>query len=723
MVMNGSHGARRARGLLLCACVGGMPCAHAQALSPDADEAPEIELQEVKVRERPIDPPEFDARRSVSVRDAQVLQREQPASLFEAVRDVPGIAVQGGPRASGMSFNIRGYGDGEDVQVRLDGVIKGFEKYRFGGTFIEPELLKSVEVQRGPQIASGSGALGGTVSAATRDAADLMAPGERVGARLKQAVSSNNNEDLTLVMAYARPMNRVDLLASHLRRRSNDIRLSDGSRLALSANDAESHLFKASVLPRDDLLLSLSAVSYRETGLQPYDATGGEPGFFGEVRRDIDDRTVSARLEYLPSTPLVSLKLAVGEARTALLDRHAPGKSLFANAVTGEVSDHYAYTNHTVDLTNTSTLTMGGLPLTVLAGAQWVENVRETARFRARIPSSNGGFDPSIPPGIKRNGALFVQPRLDLGPLEIAPGLRRDQYEVSATGGSAALLAALGEAERIAFGRTTSSLGLSYVPQPSPVRIFYNYAQAFRPPLVDEYFIQGAFGRCTASNLKDLAPASRVCGRLYRPQDATHQEAGASLSTRLASIGAQLDAKLTLFRVETRHLLRSIQRVSDTEVGQPGWEARRGLEFESSLRGPRGYLRLSYARMHGRLDLGGGLDRPSAPAPLYNVPGDTVSVSAGWRVDECVELGVGYQHVAARRVVLATVAGVDQIGWQDGHALWSANARLQLSDKVELRLSGENLANQRYQLMSSFAGGIGFEAPGRNLRIALVARL
>lgn len=695
---------------------------------PRADAAPqsdvqEIELQEVKVKERRIDPPEFDRNRSVSVRDAEVLQRAQPASLFEAVRDVPGISVQGGPRPSGMSFNIRGYGDGEDVQVRLDGVTKGFEKYRFGGTFIEPELLKSVEVQRGPQIASGSGALGGTVSATTRDAADFLAPGARVGARLKQAVASNNNEDLTVLMAYARPMDRVDLVASRLRRRSADIRLSDGSRLALSANDAESHLFKASVLPRDDLLLSVSAVDYREAGLQPYDATGGEPGFFGEVRRDIDDRTVSARLEYLPSNPLLSLKLAVGEARTSLLDRHTPGRSLFANVVTGEVTDHYDYTNRNVDLSNTSTLNLGELPITVLVGAQWTESVRETARFRARIPSTNGGFDPAIPPGIKRSDAVFLQPRLGLGPLEVVPGLRRDHYAVSATGGSAELLAGLGEADRVRFGRTTPSLGLNYALRPVPLQLFYNYAQAFRPPLVDEYFIQGAFGRCTSSNLKTLAPASRVCGRLYRPQDATHQEVGASLSTRMASIAAQLDAKLTVFRIDTRHLLRSIQRVSDTEVGQPGWEARRGLEFESSLRGARGFVRLSYARMQGRVDLGGGLDRPSAPAPLYNVPGDTVSVSAGLSLGERVELGMGYQHVDARRVVLATVGGVDQIGWQDSHALWSANARFTLSPYLELRLSGENLANERYQLMSSFAGGIGFEAPGRNLRIALVARL
>lgn len=110
------------------------------------------------------------------------LRQRQPDSVFQVMDEVPGVTVQGGPRNSGMGFNIRGYSDNEDVRIELDGVVKGFEKYRFGGTFIEPELLKSIEVRRGAQVES-AGALGGTVSATTRDARDMLRTGQQWGAR------------------------------------------------------------------------------------------------------------------------------------------------------------------------------------------------------------------------------------------------------------------------------------------------------------------------------------------------------------------------------------------------------------------------------------------------------------------------------------------------------------------------------------------------------------
>ncbi|MCP2848806.1 TonB-dependent receptor, partial [Salmonella enterica subsp. enterica serovar Typhimurium] len=88
----------------------------------------------------------------------------------------------------------------------IDGAVKGFEKYRFGsGVFIEPELLKAIEIERGPSLKSGSGALGGTISATTKSAADYLRPGERVGGQIKYGYNANSNERLRMVTAYGRP--------------------------------------------------------------------------------------------------------------------------------------------------------------------------------------------------------------------------------------------------------------------------------------------------------------------------------------------------------------------------------------------------------------------------------------------------------------------------------------------------------------------------------------
>ncbi len=131
-----------------------------KADAEEVDTLPEVTVTDTRTKA-----PETGINRTLPITTitSEQLQRAQPSNIFDALRSVPGVSITGGPRPSGMTFNIRGYGDNEDVMVKVDGVPKGFEKYRMGGTFIEPELLKSVEVQRGPQITSGSGSLGGTV--------------------------------------------------------------------------------------------------------------------------------------------------------------------------------------------------------------------------------------------------------------------------------------------------------------------------------------------------------------------------------------------------------------------------------------------------------------------------------------------------------------------------------------------------------------------------------
>ena len=144
-------------------------------------------LPEIKVNDRRAVTPPFHETQSNSTITSEELSRNQPSNIFEAVKSVPGVSINGGPRPSGMSFSIRGYADNEDVMVKVDGVPKGFEKYRMGGTFIEPELLKSIEVQRGPQITSGSGALGGTILATTKSAEDFLKPGQHYGGKSQTA--------------------------------------------------------------------------------------------------------------------------------------------------------------------------------------------------------------------------------------------------------------------------------------------------------------------------------------------------------------------------------------------------------------------------------------------------------------------------------------------------------------------------------------------------------
>ena len=79
------------------------------------------------------------------------------------------------------------------MKVILDGVPKGFEKYRQGSIFIEPELIKQIEVNKGAHTSLyGNGGFGGVITVETKDAQDLLEGGENVGAMLKYSRHSNN---------------------------------------------------------------------------------------------------------------------------------------------------------------------------------------------------------------------------------------------------------------------------------------------------------------------------------------------------------------------------------------------------------------------------------------------------------------------------------------------------------------------------------------------------
>lgn len=73
---------------------------------------------------------------------------------------------------------MRGY-DRRGVLVLVDGVRQGTDTGHLNGTFLDPALIKRVEVVRGPgALLYGSGALGGVISYETVDAADLLMPGK-----------------------------------------------------------------------------------------------------------------------------------------------------------------------------------------------------------------------------------------------------------------------------------------------------------------------------------------------------------------------------------------------------------------------------------------------------------------------------------------------------------------------------------------------------------------
>jgi hemoglobin/transferrin/lactoferrin receptor protein len=674
------------------------------------------------------------------------LQRSQPSNIFDAVRSAPGVSINGGPRPSGMSFNIRGYEDNEDVLVKVDGVPKGFEKYRMGGTFVEPELLKSIEIQRGPQIASGSGSLGGTVIANTKDAEDFLKPGQKFGAKAKFGYGNNSDEYSRSYILYARPDERVDILYNYSNRSANNITLGDGSKLAQSAIESVSHLLKFSLFPTEDLQLVTSVVKFEDSGLQQYDANSSGPGFFGYVIRSVDDLTWSETLKYNPNR-WVKLKAIVGAGHSDVIDLIPPGflgvqftpnqadpagcngivftpDPSQTAACKGNMTDTYKFKTKTVDISNETIFAENGFfNASLLTGYQYNFSHRDVTRVwdNPFLPVDPSGFFPAVPPGTKTFHAIYIQPRFEIGQVSVIPGYRQDRYKVEADGGTLALLRPFGQEDKIEFKEETWSLGLAYdlfeKKDPEKLTLYTNYGQGFRPPLIDEYFAQGGFGRCQSSqdSMPTVAPPSRICGDLYKPQLSEATEAGVSYQTpHFLGTDAFFSGKVNYFHIYTSRLLASLGE-RDGQVMQDGTERRNGVEIESFMQYKNWFARAGYSRITGEIVTG---RRSLTRYPLFTAPGNTLNLNVGVELTKDIDINLTYRKVSDREVIVSgtgTITSPYRFGPQDSYELWNVGARWKASEQLTFRLIGENLKNEFYNLNGSF-GGLGLPAPGRNVK-------
>ena len=532
---------------------------------PESEQEDALVIAEVEVKGRR-EGFEVDPVRSRTTVTTKELQRRQSDNVFTVLQDIPGVSVDGGPLASGMKFNIRGMGDTEDVLIKLDGATRNFEKYRFcSGVFIEPELLKSIEVTRGPAGAlQGSGAIGGVVEMRTKDATDFLPPGERAGARLKAGWSTNNDEILGSASVYGVAFDSLELLVNGTKRKSGNITTASGRELRNTHANRLSGLAKATYRSRADAAITFAGAYFEEDTLQPFDATVGIPGLFGFVRRAVTDTTPTVNFEYTPAVqtlaPWINLKGTLGYTSTSVTDsdrQDAKGRPL-PNSPT----NFFDYRIATLNLTNTTLLRFGAVRNALTYGVQYNHNSR-TARTNQLNPTT-GTRDTvdnlSQPSGDRSNLAYMIENRLDIGHLSLTGGLRRDKYKVEVTAQpTREQLGSEGNSPSIEFEKTKPSAGIAWNVLGGPVTLFYNYIEAFRPPLVDEYFTQGPFSRCNFPFFGNLTPPSGVCGNLYGPQSAVNNEVGASLNyPGLFTSGDVLTAKVVFYHNRVTNTLESL---------------------------------------------------------------------------------------------------------------------------------------------------------------------
>ncbi len=117
------------------------------------------------------------------------LSLKQADHLSDLLRDIPGVDV-GGTHSVNQRINIRGLNE-SDLDIRLDGASQHANMFHhIGNLTINPDIIKSADIQVGANSVT-SGGLGGSVYFETKDAKDLLRPGEQYGARIFGGYGSN----------------------------------------------------------------------------------------------------------------------------------------------------------------------------------------------------------------------------------------------------------------------------------------------------------------------------------------------------------------------------------------------------------------------------------------------------------------------------------------------------------------------------------------------------
>ena len=419
--------------------------------------------------------PVFDYPGQVSVVSRDEIELYSPSNVSDMLRDLPGIEFSGGPRRTGETPSIRGFG-GENVLILLDGARQSFISAHDGRFFVDPDLIRTAEVVRGPASALyGSGAIGGVLALETVDATDLLEGDETVGARVRLGYQDVNSETLAALTGFGQ-FGALDLVGSFGFRDSEDIRLGSGFDLP-SDDDIFTGLVKGSVGLGDSLGLEASWSRFNNQAFEPNNGQGvalsTDPTLGADVDKDITSDNLRFSADFNPEAlTWIDASLTVYRSETDVeeIDASVPRTTLRDIETTG------------VSLRNASRFTLGRAELTFTIGGDWYED----EQVGSDSASTDGTRD-GVPDGSAEFYGLFAQLEAVVdrpfglpGDIVIIPGVRFDSFESSA----------VGEPEGNDDDATSTRLGISYGPT-DWFRLFGTYSEAFRAPSINELYLDG----------------------------------------------------------------------------------------------------------------------------------------------------------------------------------------------------------------------------------------
>lgn len=642
---------------------------------------PDEALQEVVVTATKHGATPRDVAASVDVVEGEQLRSLQPNSLGDVLAGLPNVRMEGGPRSNGELPQIRGLG-GARVVVLIDGARQSFLNARKGGIFLNPDLVKRVEVVRGPMSSLyGSGALGGILMVESKRAADILAPGQSFGGFVSAGYESASDAR-AFTGGLAATSGGFDLMLAASDRESGNLQLSDGSTLTFSAADSRDVVLSAAWSPDAGHTLNAGYGRYRESGLSPIlpDAAIGGANVIAD--RDTLRDTTHLRYRYRSeASAAIDFTTVLYRNELAVTERRLDGQSEAERLATLGF-----------DAYNRARFATGMFRHTLIVGAEYFED-----DFHGIL---NGGRKPAFPDGNGSAWGIYLQDEIEFGDggrYALIPGLRYDAYELRGAAFTDRNEDSEISAKFAARWHATDSL-----------TVFGSWGEGFNKPLLQDIYRSGVHFPVRVSPPPPVFNFF-VPNPSLRAERADTWEIGARYAlTPKGATDTRISSEAVYFQTRANDFIAL--QVNPPPVNTTLLQNLERVEldgFEASVRvdHPRAWASLVYGQVRG--------DVVSARSPLRDVPGDTWTADVGLRISSRgATLGWRLVYGEAQdraptpaETAASYVVSDIYVGWEP-KVSWAQN--------LNVRLRANNVFDRQYQ-----PAGHRIPEVGRDLRVSV----
>jgi hemoglobin/transferrin/lactoferrin receptor protein len=657
-----------------------------------ADQTRQIVLDPLTVTGTKTPTPRSDVPATIDVIDAEDLERSQPSTLGDILNDLPGVEVEGGPKGSQSQPNIRGFGGtgwgSNRVVTTIDGARQNVGAAHGGSMFVDPDVLKQVEVLKGTgSTLYGSGAIGGVIALTTKDAEDFLDEGDTFGFRVKGGFHSVNDEWLSSTTIAVRPIEEVDFLGNFTYRNGDDYEDGDGETITNTSTDIQNGLVKLGINLAEGHRLEFSGLIFSDD--EEILATDVDSSPFPNVTYDADHeiRKSTATVHYTfdsPDTDLVNLQASLYRDDTDITDK-------------GEDYDRIteaALTTTGIDIFNTAEFDTGWAQHSFTFGTEFYHDSGE-----GRV---NGEKEPQNPDATQDVVGIYAQYSIKLfDQLTLTPGVRWDYYKTNPEGD---------EFDNRNDDRVSPKVGINWAPL-DWASVYGSYSQGYRAPSIREMYITGTHFGIGGPFANVFVPNPDL-----KPESTETWEGGLRLSfDDVAMSGDAIRFNAVYYHTDAKNFIDGEivmdfvppTQFTTTPINVPRAEIE-GQEVSLTYDSDYVFFAGGYSRIRG--------DNETDDEPLTSIPADKLILTVGGKIP-AADLAFGVTNEIAWAQNRVPDGSEDELVVDGYHivnlfASWAPDEGLLEGLRVDAGI--ENVVDNEYERYLALE-----DAPGRDFRLAV----